>query len=302
MAARVPASPRSMTGAGTSIVDVPAGRVEAEARSVNHRFLKVSIHVGGALAALEPTIEERVRAHVERGHVTVSLRFTRSASAAAAALHVDLDLAKVAAKRLRALQKACDIETGLTLRDVLAVPGVLGEGSGEGLPANVEKAAVKALDGAIEALVAARTKEGRHLATECRAILARVTSSVVRLRATTPDLPRLYRDRLAARIAALLEGTGVEPDPALLAREVAAFADRCDVSEELARLEGHLSHAEDQLAAGGAVGRKLDFLIQEFHREANTLGSKSPDPATTAVVLDVKADVERLREQVQNFE
>jgi uncharacterized protein (TIGR00255 family) len=125
---------------------------------------------------------------------------------------------------------------------------------------------------------------------------------VARLRSTTPDLPRLYRDRLAARIAALLEGSGVQPDPALLAREVAAFADRCDVSEELARLEGHLAHAESMLAAGGAVGRKLDFLVQEFHREANTLGSKSPDPATTAVVLDVKADVERLREQVQNFE
>lgn len=295
-------SPLSMTGAGTASVDTPAGRVDAEVRSVNHRFLKVSAHVGGALASLEPVVEDRVRAQVERGHVTVSLRFTRSSAAAAAAFRVDPTVAKAAADRLRELAAAAGLVTDVTLRDVLLVPGVVGDATTVELPEGVEAAAARALDAALSSHRSSRAREGRHLADECRAILARVAANAVAMRARAPELPRLYRDRLAARITALLEGSGVAPDPAQLAREVATFADRCDVAEELARLDAHLAHAASLLATDGAVGRKLDFLVQEFHREVNTLGSKSPDPDMTALVLDVKADVERLREQVQNFE
>ena len=295
-------APRSMTGAGTCAVDVPAGRIEAEARSVNHRFLKVSLHLSSALSALEPAIEERTRAKVERGHVTIGLRFTRSSKAAAAAFQIDEDVATAAAKRLQALATACGLEGGVTLRDVMTVPGVVLDAAGEAVDEAVTKGALAALEGAIDALTASRSKEGGHLADECRAILDRVAAAAKRLEARAPELPKLYRDRLAARLATLLDGSGVAPDPAQLAREVAGFADRCDVAEELARLSAHLAHARDLLAGGGAVGRKLDFLIQEFHREANTLGSKSPDAEMTAVVIELKADVERLREQVQNFE
>lgn len=295
-------APRSMTGAGTCAVDVPAGRIEAEARSVNHRFLKVSLHLSSALSALEPAIEERTRAKVERGHVTIGLRFTRSSKAAAAAFQIDEAVAAAATKRLQALATACGLTGGVTLKDLMTVPGVVQDAAGEAVDEAVEKGALAALEGAIDALTASRAKEGGHLADECRAILDRVAAAAKRLEARAPELPKLYRDRLTARLATLLDGSGVAPDPAQLAREVAGFADRCDVAEELARLSAHLSHARDLLAGGGAVGRKLDFLIQEFHREANTLGSKSPDAEMTAVVIELKADVERLREQVQNFE
>lgn len=295
-------SPLSMTGAGTASVDTPSGRVDAEIRSVNHRFLKVSAHVGGSLSALEAVVEDRVRAQVERGHVTVSLRFTKSSAAAAAAFRVDTAVAKAAADRLRDLAVAAGVDSSITLRDILLVPGVVGDATATELPADVEAAAGRALDAALVSHRSSRAREGRHLADECRAILARVGANAVAMRARAPELPKLYRDRLAARIATLLEASGVAPDPAQLAREVATFADRCDVAEELARLDAHLAHAASLLASDGAVGRKLDFLVQEFHREVNTLGSKSPDPDMTALVLDVKADVERLREQVQNFE
>jgi uncharacterized protein (TIGR00255 family) len=291
-----------MTGAGTAVVDGPAGRVDAEARSVNHRFLKVSIHLSPALASLEPAVEERARARLERGHVTIGLRFSRSAKALSSAFRLDEAVATAAAKRLRALAKATGAEGGVTLRDLLSVPGVVLDAGGDALPAAVEKAAGKALEDALSALVVSRAAEGVRLASACRGLLARIEDAVERLAARAPQLPREYRDRLNARIAALLEGSSVEPDPAALAREVASYADRCDVTEEIARLRAHLSHAEALLAGGGAVGRKLDFLAQEFHREANTLGSKSPDAGTTAVVVELKADVERLREQVQNFE
>lgn len=295
-------APRSMTGAGTCAVDVPAGRIEAEARSVNHRFLKVSLHLSPALSALEPAIEERTRAKVERGHVTIGLRFTRSSKAAAAAFRIDADVATAAAARLQALATACGLAGGVTLKDVLGVPGVVTDAGAEATDTGLEAGALAALSGALDALSGSRAKEGRHLAAECRAILERVAAAARLLEARAPELPRLYRDRLAARLATLLEGSGVAPDPAQLAREVAGFADRCDVAEELARLSAHLAHAGDLLESDGAVGRKLDFLIQEFHREANTLGSKSPDAEMTAIVIGLKADVERLREQVQNFE
>lgn len=292
-----------MTGSGNGVVDTRAGRVEAEARSVNHRFLKTSVHVGGLLAALEPAIEEKVRARCERGHVTVSVRFTRSKEAAAAAFQIDDDLAKDAAKRLLRLAKDCGLPAGsVTLKDLLAVPGVLVAEGQDGAPPDLEAAAGKAVDAALDALVAARRKEGLHLAGTCRDLLAHVAAVRTKLMTRAPDLPKSYRDRLAARIATLLEGSGVAPDPAHLAREVAGFAERCDVAEELARLDAHLHHLDDLLARGGAVGRKLDFLVQELHRETNTLGSKSPDAEMTALVVELKADVERLREQVQNFE
>ena len=303
MAASDPKPPRSMTGAGTRVVETPAGRFEAEARSVNHRFLKVSIHLSPALQSLEPAVEEWVRGKVERGHVTVARRLLRSPKAAAAAFQGSAEAAEAAAKRLRAVAKRCGLSpSDVTLHDVLAVPGVAGEAGADGLTAATEKAALKALDGALDALVASREREGVHLARECRGILARIAEASRRLALRAPDVPKAYRDRLAARIATLLADSGVAPDPALLAREVAAFADKCDVAEELARLAAHLAHAEQIFAAGGSVGRKLDFLVQEMHREANTVGSKSPDAEMTGTVIELKADVERLREQVQNFE
>lgn len=295
-------APPSMTGAGAAVVDAPTGRVTAEARSVNHRFLKVSAHLSDALASLEPAVEELVRERTERGHVTVSLRFVRSSKAAAAAWHVDDAAAKAAGKRLAALAKACGVEGTVTLRDVLGVPGVVADEAAGALPPAVEKAARKALEGALDALIEARRAEGRRLAHACAALLDRVADARARLATRAPELPKAYRDRLAARIAALLEGSGTQPDPAALAREVATFADRCDVAEELVRLDAHVAHLRELLGRDGAVGRKLDFLVQELHREANTLGAKSPDPAMTAVVVELKADVERLREQVQNFE
>ena len=291
-----------MTGAGTATVDVPAGRVEAEARSVNHRFLKVSTHLSSALCALEPAVEEAVRALVERGHVTVSLRFSRSPSAAAAAYVIDEKAAAAAAKRLKSVAKACGLPAEIALRDVLSVPGVVRDAGTDALGAGVEKAALSALSQALEALRGSRAREGAHLAGECRAILARVAAARERLAKSSSGAPAAYRDRLTARLSALLDGSGVAPDAATLAREVAAFADRCDVTEEIARLASHVDHALALLREGGAVGRKLDFLVQELHREANTTGSKSADPETTAVVIELKADVERLREQVQNFE
>jgi uncharacterized protein (TIGR00255 family) len=291
-----------MTGIGTHAVDAATGRFEAEARSVNHRFLKVSVRLPAGFEALEPLVEERVRAKVERGHVTVGVRHEPSARAAAAGLALDEEAAEAAAKRLRALAKRLGLEGGVTLRDLLQVPGVVLDGRGRAAPEAAERAASAAVDGALDALAAARAREGTHLAAECTTLLDRIASATEAIAARAPEVPKAYRDRLAARLAALLQGTAAPVEPAHLAREVASFADRADVTEEVARLRAHVAHAREILAGGNGVGRRLDFLVQEMNREANTAGSKSADAVLSSVVIELKADVERLREQVQNFE
>jgi uncharacterized protein (TIGR00255 family) len=291
-----------MTGLGARVLETAAGRFEAEARSVNHRFLKVSIRLPPALEALEPVVEERVRARVERGHVTVGLRHTPSSGSSATALRIDEEAAAAAAKRLRALGKRLSLDGGVTVRDLLQVPGVVSDARADAMDDRVSAGATAAVDGALEALAESRAREGAHLAKECGEILDRIERAAAAIAERAPDVPKAYRDRLSARLATLLEGSGATLDPAHLAREVASFADRTDVTEEVARLRAHVAHARTILGDGGSAGRRLDFLVQEMNREANTAGSKSPDAALSTIVIDLKADVERLREQVQNLE
>jgi uncharacterized protein (TIGR00255 family) len=230
------------------------------------------------------------------------VRYTPSSRASAAALRLDEAVAESAAKRLRALGKRLRLRGDVRIRDLLLVPGVLADAREGGVPDGATKAALDAVDGALASLVDAREREGAHLALACGALLDRIAAAARAIGARAPDVPKANRDRLTARLASLLEGTAAPVDPAHLAREVASFADRTDVTEEVARLEAHVAHAREILAAGGGAGRRLDFLVQEMNREANTAGSKSPDAALSALVVDLKADVERLREQVQNLE
>lgn len=292
---------RSMTGAGTYVHEHALGRFEAEARSVNHRFLKTSWRAQGPLPDLNLEVEERVRARLARGHVTLSLRFSPSQTLRPG---VQLDAAAFAATaaELTRLAKAAGLAT-VTAADVLQVPGVStsssrAEPESDGLAA----AALAAVDGALAALEAARAREGQALARELLTLLQSVERASAELAARAAEVPKAWQQRLRTRLEELLKGTGATLDPQALAREVAAMAERSDVREELTRLAAHVEHARELLAKGGGVGRPLDFLVQELSREANTVGSKANDLALTRTVIALKADVERLREQVQNLE
>jgi uncharacterized protein (TIGR00255 family) len=296
----MPAPVRSMTGAGTFVHAAPEGRFEAEARSVNHRFLKVSWRAFGPLPELGIEVEDRVRHAVERGHVTLSVRLTPAAETKGTS--VNREAFAAAASDLKALAQAAGLAP-VTASDVLAVPGVLQAASRDESGATaLTRAALAAVDGALQALNAARAREGAALAEECRALLAGVERASAALAARAGEVPAAWQQRLRARLETLLQGTGAAVDPQALAREVAAMAERSDVREELTRLAAHVAHARALLTEGGAVGRTLDFLVQEMNREANTVGSKANDLALTRTVIGLKADVERLREQVQNLE
>jgi uncharacterized protein (TIGR00255 family) len=290
---------RSMTGVGQAVLEHAVGRFEVEARSVNHRFLKVSLRTQGGLPDLAQEVEERVRTQVARGHVTLNLRLTPTPAAGAGSL---LDAARFAsaAEELARLAKGSGLP-GPTVGDVLRLPGVLAEAGGV-RDAGLASAALEAVDAVLAALEQTRRREGAALVAELLRLLEAIERASSTLAVRAAAVPSAWQTRLKGRLDDLLKGSGVAVDPTSLAREVAALADRSDVREELTRLAAHVAHAREILAAGGAVGRPLDFLAQELAREANTVGSKANDLELTRSVIGLKADVERLREQVQNLE
>jgi uncharacterized protein (TIGR00255 family) len=295
----MPGPVRSMTGAGTAAIDDPSlGRFEAEARSVNHRFLKTTSRAMGPLPPLDGALEDLVRSRVERGHVTVTVRWSPAATGLA---RVDDRAFEAAAERLSDLAARHGLAAP-AVGEVLSVPGVVAEARSAEESANAATRATEAVGRALEEMEASRTREGEHLRQEMRALLDAIAGATDAIARCAAEVPDAQRKRLESRLQELLASTGVAVDPAQVVRECALLADRSDVREELARLGAHVDHARGLLAEGGALGRRLDFLVQEMHREANTIGSKSSDLDVTRAVMDLKTHVERLREQAQNVE
>ncbi len=289
-----------MTGAGRAVREGAPGRVEVEAQSVNHRFLKVGVRAHGPLPPLDGLAEEAARACLARGHVSLTVRFTPAVEGGGAA-PLDAQLFAAAVERLTRLAALHALEPP-TLADVLMVPGVLAPPPPAAPDSPLAALAREAIGAALADLVDSRAREGARLVAELGRLLDEIAEHTARAAALAADAPRRAAERLRQRMGALLEAAGLRADPAALAHEAALAADRGDVREEVARLEAHVAHARELLAAGEAPGRRLDFLAQEFAREANTLSAKAAEWELGRLALDLKTAVERLREQVQNLE
>jgi uncharacterized protein (TIGR00255 family) len=283
-----------MTGFGRGSVDAGERRLRVEIRSVNHRGLDLKIRSGDSDAFCDSEIARAVRAAVERGAVTVVIRDESAAASAG------IDEARVRALygALERLRQELKIEEPVTLGTVGAYLGASHGAalSGETLWELLRPAVAEAL----AALTAMRAREGAALAVDLGARRVRLGELTATLRARAATLPEKFAQRLAERLAGQDRLVGVEP--ARLAQEVALMAERLDVTEELVRLETHLGHLGEILRSSGAVGRKLDFVVQEIGRELNTVASKAQDAEMAAVVIDAKAELEKLREQAQNVE
>ena len=283
-----------MTGFGRGSTTIGERRLRVEVRSVNHRGLDLKIRSGDPDAFCDAEIARAVRAAVERGAVTVQIR-DESASASGG-----LDEGRVRALHevLERLRQELEIEEPVTLATIGAY---LGASQGAGLSGEALWERVRpALAEALEELRAMRAREGVALAADLEARRSQIVEIGAALRARAAALPERFAQRLEERLASAGRTAGV--DPARLAQEVALMAERLDVSEELVRLETHLAHLGELLGAGGAVGRKLDFVVQEIGRELNTVASKAQDAQMAALVIDGKAELEKLREQAQNVE
>ncbi|MHB1565796.1 MAG: YicC/YloC family endoribonuclease [Acidiferrobacter sp.] len=270
------------------------GTAEAicELRSVNHRYLDIGLHLPEGLGVVETPVRARLTQALGRGKVDCHV--TVRAPAFARALVVDTALVTAVVDAAATLQGVHPGLAPLATVDVLRWPGVVGSASTSGCAA----LALAAVDAAVDALTTERAREGARLAQILRARLGEVAALVTQLQSRAPAVVVALRERLRARIAAL----GVSVDPGRLEQELVIWVQRSDVAEELDRLIVHGDAVEAALAHGGAVGRRLDFLMQELHREANTLAAKSPSGEFTAAAVALKVLIEQMREQVQNLE
>ena len=289
---------QSMTGYGRGTSEVAGRRLVVELRSVNHRFLETKLRLPWADAALDMHVTQALRGRLARGAVTVSVR--DEGGGAGQEVHADVALAKQYYAAFAELNEQLTLEQPITLELIAAQPGVItvGEGvpDGEALWRALEPGVVAALD----ALVAARAREGEALRADLEGRLAALEKLARELGELTRDAPEQYRKKLRDRLERALQPG--EVDPQRLAQEMAILADKADVTEELTRIAAHLTECQRLCRARDASGRRLDFLTQELNREVNTVGSKSQSAQVAARVVEAKAEIERLREQIQNVE
>ena len=293
--------PRSMTGFGRARLRSKGLEVEVEIRSVNHRYLQIRQRLPEEFSPFEPAVEEQLRKRLRRGAVTLTATVVRSRSERP--VRVRADLAKRYLEDLRRLKKGLRLEGEPTLDRIVTLPGVLEPAEENGRRAEKEFAHLqRAVGQALSALEACRAREGRVLERDLRGRLSSLSRLCERVASRSPSLVEEYRGRLRRRVEELLSGAGVVLKPEDLAREVALFAARSDIAEELARLRSHIAEFGRTLQKGAEAGRQLDFLLQEMNRETNTLGAKSGDAAIAHAVVEMKGEIERIREQVQNLE
>ena len=286
--------PSSMTGFGVARRSVGSAELVVEARSVNSRALDIKIRLPRELGHLEGRIQAAVRARIQRGRVDLSLDLADPADAARQP-RVNLPLARGYAAALGELSRTLGLADAPTLALVWSAPGVV-EVPTRDLGATLEVTLDAAVSAALDGLEAMRRVEGAHLALELGRLLAEFAGAVDRVAAEVPRASASRKSRLAELLG------DIALDPVRLAQEVAVMVDRADVTEELARLDSHLAQLRALLTQAEPIGRRLEFLLQEVHRETNTIGSKAATAEISHAVVDAKSVLERLKEQAQNLE
>jgi uncharacterized protein (TIGR00255 family) len=301
---------RSMTGFAQSRSEENGWRLRVSIRSVNHRFLDVRVHLPDGLETIEPRIRQMLRDRMRRGHVDVTVHFESLAQTAA---RVNPGVAEAYLKAAEELRRKFGLTTEPDLVGLFRLPGVIAVSGETGDAGDAPKEKEEKLGRAVEACLVQglkqlddmRVVEGRAMVQQMHSLLARITERTARVEEIAVRARPSVAKHLAARLAELLGEAQI--DPTRLAQEAALLVERGDTSEELARLRSHLEQFGALLDAGGELGKKLDFLLQEMQREANTLLSKTPGVERdgleiTGLGLEIKSDIEKLREQVQNVE
>jgi len=291
---------KSMTGYGKGMVAGEDFSVSVDLKTVNNRFLDIHLRTGSELASLEAAIKKRITSRLSRGRVDVTVSMERAAQVA---YELNRPLIAGYVNALKQLQQDFNIAGELDINVIARIPGAL-QPARNGIDKRMTAALEQALDQALDDLEKMRVQEGQALKNELRERVQKIEALVPVIESSAAGLADAYRLRLQKRIGELLNRGGqmVEIDPARLAQEVAYLADRSDVSEEMVRLRSHLSQFQEALDAPREAGKMLDFLLQELNREANTTLSKSTDLVIKEAGLAIKAEVEKLREQVQNVE
>jgi uncharacterized protein (TIGR00255 family) len=303
-----PAGIYSMTGFAQARVERVGSSVRINLRSVNHRFLDLHLRMPDGFEVFESRIRQAVRNRLRRGHVDVNIYYEPGGTGTVEVNRELVESYLKAVERLRqefSIQTEPDLVALFRLPGVVAAPGDTSELQSEERQEKLGEQIEACLEQALNKLQAMRRSEGQALTDEMHGILGQIASRTSEIEALSERVRPAIARRLAERLEELLKG--VQLDPMRLAQEAALLAERSDVSEELARLRSHVEQFRKLLGGAGEAGKKLDFLLQEMQREANTLLSKTPGVeseglAITALALEVKSDIEKLREQAQNVE
>ena len=273
--------------------------IDVEVRSVNHRFLTIKQSLPDSLGRSENEIEQMVRGKLGRGSVTVSVSVKTSREDGPSL--PDLKTFKAAAKQLREIQKALGLKGEITMEDLLAIPSLWNNGLSE--PSEELWPKVKKLLGkALDQLVETREREGAKISDALQGHLQTIEGRLGKVQSRVPHVVDAYQKRLDDRIQQLLTQRGLEAAKMDIVKEVAIHADRCDTSEEIQRLKAHIGEFRKIIAQKGQVGRRLDFMTQEMGRETNTIASKANDGEIAASAVEMKAELEKIKEQVENVE
>jgi len=289
---------KSMTGFGRGEAEREGVTVTVEAISVNNRFCDVAVRMPRSLSEMESKLAEKVRARIRRGRVNLSVTCKEEA-VGEKALEVNEELARVYRDMLLALQKELDLGGSVDVPLIAALPDVFKYEPKEVASEHIMALVSEASDAALDALDEMRRAEGEHLYDDFVERIGGLEKLLCRIEESAPERVVRLRDRLRERIGRLLTE---QVDEQRLAMEIAVFAERSDVTEECVRFHSHNQQFLAALEAGEAVGRKLNFLLQEMNREANTIGAKANDADIAHLVVGIKEEIEKLREQVQNVE
>lgn len=289
---------QSMTGYGKGIAEKNGTKITLELKTVNHRFLDWSIKTPRTFLFLEDTIKKQISQKINRGHIDLYLTYAKD-SAVENALTVDMALAKDYIEKAQEVAKEFGLENDVTVSSILRNGDIATRESVEESEDDLKELTLSALVQALDALAVARANEGAHILADLKQKLDNMQSALDKIKEFAPKVTAIYRENITARIdEALKENV----DQQRLAMEIALFADKCCIDEEMTRLQAHIDLMRKTLESDKPIGRDLDFRIQEMNRETNTIGSKANFLEITAEVLKLKNEIEKLREQVQNVE
>ena len=288
----------SMTGYGRSVVSADGRELCMEIRSVNHRYLDLAMRLPRTIGFIEDDIRKMTAEKLSRGHLDIQVTYANHRQDARR-VSPDLVLARAYKEAIGEIRQALDEPEQSVLREILTMPDVLSVVEGEEDQDAVRGLVRRALEETLGQILIMREAEGRRLAADLMLKVDTLSGIVEAISARAPLVVEEYRTKLHRRLQDLLNG---ELDESRFQTEVAIFADKAAIDEELVRLRAHIVHIHDIVAGTEPAGRKLDFLAQELNREVNTIGSKASDGEIASMVIAAKAEIEKIREQVQNFE
>jgi len=290
----------SMTGYGTGHATTRAARVDIEMRSVNSRFLDVRCTFPKECNAFESVARDLVQAALTRGQVSVYLAVTLTGGASQ--LRVNEALARQTVQQLRQLAKHLRLDDTMTVDTLVRIPGIIAAADLSTQTSVLQPAFEKALRTALKQLLQTRAKEGAALAADLLKRIAAVQTAVAAIQQQAPDVAKRFQERLTKRLRDAQAAAGIEFDAVRVLTEIGVFSERTDIAEELTRIASHLTQLRATLSKGGGIGKRLDFLLQELHRETTTIGNKANCVGVSRHVVQLKEELEKMREQAQNIE